>query len=185
MFPVCFGHFYRQSATSDGHTSWCRACDRIKSRESKRIARLSGKIKKVDPAKSREYTKKHRNKDLESARTRDRMYRAKRNENPSYRLISNVGRRIREVLNGVSGTTRHLPYSARELRNHVERQFCNGMSWDNYGSYWHLDHITPVSSFEINGPDSEGFIACWSLSNLRPLQAFENMSKGNKITHLI
>ena len=53
------------------------------------------------------------------------------------------------------------------------------MSWDNYGE-WHLDHIKPKSLFNIKEFGDEEFIGCWSMENLQPLWARENMSKGDK-----
>jgi hypothetical protein len=184
-YPACFGHFYRQKATSDGYTSWCRLCDREKSRIAKRMARLEGRIKSPTPEKSREYTRKHRIKDIQAARERDREYQKKRRKDPSYRMMCSVSSRIRHGIRNGKGSIRYLPYSVEELVSHMERQFSKGMSWDNYGSFWHIDHITPVSAFKIKERGCPEFNACWALSNLRPLLAEKNMSKGAKITHLI
>ena len=56
------------------------------------------------------------------------------------------------------------------------------MSWDNYGD-WHIDHITPKSTFDLSDPDE--IRACWSLPNLRPLWGKDNIRKGAKIEVLI
>lgn len=50
------------------------------------------------------------------------------------------------------------------------------MTWDNYGKYWHLDHIKPLSWFDL---ETE-FKDAWHLSNLQPLEATENLSKNNR-----
>ena len=70
-------------------------------------------------------------------------------------------------------------YSLDELKSHLEKQFQPGMTWDNYGK-WHIDHIKPISSFNINGINSDDFKKCWSLNNLQPLWAKDNLQKGNK-----
>lgn len=57
-----------------------------------------------------------------------------------------------------------LGYSAEDLKKHLESLFTDGMSWDNYGE-WHIDHITPVVSFDSNTPQS----IVNALSNLRPM----------------
>jgi hypothetical protein len=77
-------------------------------------------------------------------------------------------------------------YSLADLRQHLERQFVKGMSWENYGSHWHVDHIVPRSlfSFDSAGHNTD-FKACWSLSNLRPLWATENRKKNGKRLHLL
>ena len=68
-----------------------------------------------------------------------------------------------------------LGYSALELKEHLEGLFKEGMTWENHGE-WHIDHIKPVSSFDKNTHPS----IVNSLSNLQPLWAYENLSKGNK-----
>jgi hypothetical protein len=63
------------------------------------------------------------------------------------------------------------------------------MSWENYGSYWHIDHIIPVSSFALIRQDGEydwdEVRQCWSLANLQPLTAAENFNKSGNRLHLI
>lgn len=68
-------------------------------------------------------------------------------------------------------------YTLSDLVGHLESQFVPGMSWDNYGLHgWHIDHIRPVSSFDLTEDDQ--VVECWALSNLRPLWAADNWSKG-------
>jgi hypothetical protein len=54
------------------------------------------------------------------------------------------------------------------------------MTWDNYGE-WHVDHIKPISSFNITEMGDEEFMECWSLNNLQPMWREENIRKSNKI----
>ncbi len=72
-----------------------------------------------------------------------------------------------------TSTVIELGYSALELKMHLESKFKNGMTWDNHG-LWHIDHKKPVSKFPKNTSTSE----VNALSNLQPLWAFENLSKG-------
>lgn len=73
-------------------------------------------------------------------------------------------------------------YSVEELKRHLEQQFDSNMTWSNYGSYWHIDHIRPASSF--NQTNNQEFIECWSLKNLQPLEAKTNIRKGAKLNFL-
>ena len=41
------------------------------------------------------------------------------------------------------------------LRNHLEKQFEPWMSWDNYGKWWHVDHIIPVTKFDLTDPEQQ------------------------------
>jgi hypothetical protein len=54
------------------------------------------------------------------------------------------------------------------------------MSWDNYGK-WHIDHKIPVTAFNFERVDDVDFKRCWSLKNLQPLWALDNIVKGNKV----
>jgi hypothetical protein len=86
-----------------------------------------------------------------------------------YRVLSYLGK------NKEYETILYLGYSANDLKIHIENLFQEGMTWDNHGE-WHIDHIRPISSFEKDTEPSE----VNSLSNLRPIWASENMSKGSK-----
>ena len=80
-----------------------------------------------------------------------------------------------------SPTFELLPYNKRELREHIESQFDDKMSWDNYGTYWDLDHIYPQSLLPYESMEDENFVKCWSLDNLQPLGKKQNIKKSNKI----
>lgn len=68
-------------------------------------------------------------------------------------------------------------YTLKDLKNHLEKTFKENMTWDNYGSYWHIDHIKPASLFNHNNKDE--FKKCWSLNNLRALSKKDNLIKSN------
>lgn len=71
-----------------------------------------------------------------------------------------------------------LGYNADDLKKHLESQFKNGMSWDEFlkGNI-HIDHILPVSFFYFDNYDSPEFKQCWSLENLQPLWKQDNLKK--------
>jgi hypothetical protein len=60
------------------------------------------------------------------------------------------------------------------LREHLEKQFTDGMSWENQGK-WHVDHIRPCASFNLDNEIERHM--CFHYTNLQPLWAFDNMSK--------
>jgi hypothetical protein len=62
---------------------------------------------------------------------------------------------------------------------HLEKQFKEGMSWDNHGSYWEVDHIIPCDSFNMQ--DIEQQKLCFHYTNLQPLTKIQNRQKSNKI----
>lgn len=82
---------------------------------------------------------------------------------------------------GGKGWQEILGYAIKDLIKHLELQFKDGMSWDNYGFRgWHVDHIKPQSMFNYESVDDVEFFECWSLNNLQPLWGEENMSKSNR-----
>lgn len=60
---------------------------------------------------------------------------------------------------------------------HLEKQFKKGMTRENHG-LWHIDHIIPISSFDLTKPEQQ--IKCFHYTNMQPLWAKENLSKGAK-----
>ena len=63
------------------------------------------------------------------------------------------------------------------LKSHLEKQFKEGMNWNNYGE-WELDHIKPISRYDLNNPDEAK--ECFNYKNLQPLWKTENRQKHNK-----
>jgi hypothetical protein len=116
----------------------------------------------------------------------------RRGNDPVFKLRKNVSRSIRASLSPRQkrhiGWQRAVGYTAQELRDHLERQFLRGMTWDNYGygfGRWNIDHILPQSTFLFESIDDVAFKACWALTNLRPLWSDDNLRKQANRTHLI
>jgi hypothetical protein len=82
---------------------------------------------------------------------------------------------------------RYLPYTINELKQHIESKFEYWMNWENHGQIsnnkrtWQIDHIIPQSLLPYISMEEENFQKCWALKNLRPMEAFANIKKGNKI----
>jgi len=58
------------------------------------------------------------------------------------------------------------------------------MTRENHGE-WHVDHIIPISYFEITSHECDGFKECWKLENLQPLWAQDNLKKGDRIMEIV
>jgi hypothetical protein len=111
------------------------------------------------------------------------------------RRRSGVGGRISDIMRyGMYMGLKHrkgrrhwesfVDYDLKDLMKHLEKQFVDGMNWDNYGrgiGKWHIDHILPLTAFCYENEMDIDFKRCWSLSNLRPLWGADNISKSDKI----
>jgi len=131
----------------------------------------------------KEYDKEYNRKPEVKERKKEYM-KEKYKNNLEYRLSScvrgSLSRSLKKFkLKKENKTFEILDFTLFDLINHLESQFDEDMNWDNYGSYWHLDHIRPVSSFSFKSTDCPEFKKCWSLSNLQPLEASENLSKNS------
>lgn len=69
-----------------------------------------------------------------------------------------------------------LGCSFLEFKIHIENLFDENMSWKNYGKYWQLDHIIPIS-WAIN---KEELYKLNHYTNFQPLYWVDNVNKGNK-----
>lgn len=74
-----------------------------------------------------------------------------------------------------------VDYNLTQLKRYLKRLWEPGMTWNNYGSSWHIDHIIPLSAFNISSFDCLDFKRCWSLKNLRPMWSTDNLQKHNKL----
>lgn len=91
-------------------------------------------------------------------------------------------RRIWEALVGrkkVGSAVRDLDCSTMELKEHLEQQFRDEMSWENYGDFWSVDHIIPLSAFDLTS--RKQFLKATHYTNLQPLTLAENSAKGNRL----
>jgi len=118
-------------------------------------------------------------------RAKNAAYMKRRREDPVFKLRHHVSTMVYHAITLRQGKTKggstfaHLPYTPLQLKEHIEKQFDACMSWDNYGSYWQMDHIMPQAALIYDSLTHPNFKKCWALSNLRPLSAKENSMKGS------
>lgn len=145
------------------------AVDRIKPKKEK--------IVKIKPSK--EELRLKRNK-------RKAEYRRKRyKEDINFRLRMCCSSRIADALKRktnqkFSKTIEMLGCTIDFLRKHIESQFLQGMSWENYGygdGKFHIDHIIPCAAFDFSTDEIQKI--CFHWVNLRPEWHFANISKNN------
>lgn len=165
-----------------------RTANPERSKEIKRqwVARNYGKVQanikkqnnsELNKDRQARYRVKHRS--AISARTI-----AKRKSDPIEYLKYSLRRRVRNALayQGVPKSQKTLDLigcSIHLFREHIEGQFTKDMSWDNYGKTWELDHIIPISHFDLTIEEEQK--KAFNYLNTRPLGCFENRSRGNRL----
>ena len=171
---------YYSGPCSKGHIVGRRVCD-WKCPE----CWLSG-----NRARGRRYYARHA-KRLSVERKTERLTTNKRKEwfrqwmneyrkDPQQQLLNSLRSRLSGLVKKgkkAASTMELAGCTVAQLRQHLEAQFTDGMSWENYGKHgWHVDHIRPCASFDLADPEQQR--QCFHYSNLQPLWAVDNMRKG-------
>jgi hypothetical protein len=112
--------------------------------------------------------------------------RDKRRNDPLYKIRYALSMRLWKWLGAkkcyaTSRTKSLLGCSIQDLKTHLEKQWTEGMTWDNHGKgagFWNIDHIVPCAAFNLR--DLEQQKQCFHYTNLRPLWHVENTAKSSK-----
>ena len=103
----------------------------------------------------------------------------KTKNDPGFKLYKNCKRRISALINKQDSTKSYLGINFGIIMKWFESQFDEKMNWNNYGSYWHYDHVLAINNFDLTNP--EHIYLCFNWKNLTPLSGTENMNKKDKI----
>lgn len=100
---------------------------------------------------------------------------------PDFKLACVLRARLRGAIKNnykKSSAIELLGCTIDELKEHLSAKFTEGMSFENHG-LWHIDHIMPCDAFDLTDPEQQK--ECFHFTNLQPLWAKDNLSKGAKI----
>ena len=185
-FPATTDFFHKCSVRSKyGIKSYCKKCGNEKA------LKRYYKNREHNLAKQREWHSKNRIKRTQQLREysyanrhkRNKYLKRKKREDIQFHIRKNIRDRMRAAMNGRSKskhTMELLGCSIEELKIYLEKQFTEGMSWENYGKKgWHIDHILPCASFDLT--DQKQQKKCFHYTNLQPLWAEDNYKKKDKI----
>lgn len=105
-----------------------------------------------------------------------------------FRLQKKLRGRIRESTKGVykksQKTEELIGCDIQFFKNYIERQFSDGMTWENWSQFgWHIDHKIPLSWFNLANENCRKM--AFHYTNMQPLWWEENLSKKNKFNHHI
>ena len=174
----------------DGHGlfSRCKECNRA----AKRKWKTSDAGREKTHAQKRASYRRHREAIRARASSPDKL--AHRVAEAKVRKAKDIHFRIRERLRSSLATAARayifkkqdttfslLGCTLSEFQAHIEAQWQQGMSWDNWGrgvGKWNIDHIRPVASFDLTLLEHQR--ECFHFTNMQPLWATENVRKGAK-----
>jgi hypothetical protein len=172
--------YYKHKSCSDGRMSYCILCQKkqskkyYKSNKSKKREYVINNIEKIkiynkNYKLNKIYVEYHKNY-IKNKYYTDNLFKLKI-------IIRNTTNRF---INGKKIKTNDiLGCDWETLKNHIESQFTEGMTWDNHGQYgWHIDHHTPLATAETE----QDVYRLNHYTNLKPLWWYENLSKGDKIS---
>lgn len=169
-------NFYKNSSYKLGYDTLCKSC---KSKYAKQYS-------KINKDKIKEYKKEYYSNPInrENHRLYNKQYNLKHKQTSllysdmsrKQQIDSKYSKLLNKILRfkNINNDLFPLSYDRESLRQHLESQFTPEMNWDNYGSYWEIDHIIPKNQFNYESIESKEFKICWSLLNLRPLESYKN-----------
>lgn len=182
---VPFEQFWKSKHTIDGFYSSCIQCTKLS----------SSKFSERKLKNQRDWRKNN----LQKARSLINNWdKRKRQTDPSYKLrrnvmhaivasIRNYGFKNEQTIALNKAIFAYLPYTANQLKTHIEALWEDWMNWDNYGRFhpehetWQIDHIIPQSKLIFSNLEDENFQTLWALRNLRPLETIANIKKSNTL----
>ena len=154
--PKNISEFSKKSSTNDGLNCWCRSC-------------------------MSEYNLSHYASNKEKINNKTTNYRRnKRQLDPIYKLQKALRDSLYRYLKHKRkmDKIKIIGCDWEELKHHIESQFQDGMSWDNWSKDgWHIDHIIPLAS----ATNEDEMYKLNHYTNLQPLWSVDNLHKGNRI----
>lgn len=192
--PTCdswkaLSEYNKQSSSWDKLGRMCRKCyceyktDKRKNDE---------KYKQSDILYKKKYEQSGRRKEISKIRYEEKKdeilkkciaYNKKKyNTDPYFKVVCYIRTRISKLLKQKNADKynkfyTYLGCSKQDFILYFQAKFKEGMTWENHGE-WHIDHIKPCASFNLLDENEQK--KCFHYTNLQPLWASENLSKGSK-----
>lgn len=198
--------FFRRLKSKDGLSSWCKTCvsiynsnNRARLREYKSEYDLENRDKlkqyyidnkgRMNEVRRRYYSNhkdeisKQKKQYYTDNKTRINWYcKNRRKCDINYKITCNLRKRLGKAIRRSQkrgSAVQDLGCSIGEFKSYINSKFQDGMTWNNYGRYgWHIDHVIPLSSFNLGNRDE--FLKACHYTNLQPLWARDNLSKGSR-----
>jgi hypothetical protein len=186
---------FLKEKTKNGYGNRCKTCvgKYLKEYHEKNKERLSEQKKQYYEKNKQSFldrSKRTREKNPEKTAQYQKEYRIRNREklnkyivnrlhtDAGFKLKHTLRGKLRKLLNGTNKTNSALYYLGCTIdffKGYLEAKFCKGMTWENYGTLWHIDHIIPCRAFDLT--KEEDRCKCLHYSNLQPLLAIDNLKK--------
>lgn len=193
-------NFVKRKESKDGLSFLCKSCiqkyriqNKEKISEKGRQYYIQNKDRIIERGRQR-YTQnkdrileKNKQYNLDHRKETNEYMRKKRHEDLYFKIKDKLRTRMYCAIKGnyKSGSAvADLMMSISDFKIYLEERFYRNpdtgemMTWDNYGRYpgWHIDHIIPLAAFDLT--NREELLKAVRYSNLQPMWAKENLSKG-------
>ena len=176
--------FYTRLTNKNGLMSYCKQCISVGVLQGN--YRKSEKYKQTQKRYHDKYNAEYYQRNKESFRTyKQKTIDRQRNIDRS-RYANDTQFKMKKILRGrlscalkiltaykSPDTMTLLGCSIDDFKKHIEQKFQAGMSWENHGKIWHVDHVLPCASFDLTVPEQQR--TCFHYSNLQPLWAIDNL----------
>lgn len=163
-----YSEFYKRNETKDGYEYLCKPC---KNTQRKKYPNIDKKYYQKNREEKILKAKAYEIANREKVRENHKLYMRKRRNDPKFRLQESIKALINFHLKiKTQKTNEYLGCSYEEYSVYLEKQFDENMNWDNYGTYWEIDHTIPLSKG-----------GSFHYTNTTPMTILENRSKSNKL----
>ncbi len=176
--------FNKNKARYDGHANYCKKCESVSRKQhyEKYKDRYREKHRKYQQDENNKHVfRKANRKFARNNRGKINDYKNKRYHNDNeYRILAILRSRLVKSLNGKSkdsSAKELLGCDIKDFISHIESQFTENMNWENYGTYWHIDHIIPCAKFDLSNLEEQK--VCFHHTNMQPLEAKKNIAKSD------
>ena len=156
-------------------------CREYKKRNKEKISEYNKLYKSEHKEEIKEYNHNYNKDNRDKIQLRQNIqHKERRKTDHNYKLRTNLGKRLYKAIKLKTNKTNDLLGSdINSIKKWIEYNFYGDMSWENYGSLWHVDHVVPCSMFDLKKDENQKI--CFNWCNLRPLYAEDNLVKNNTL----
>lgn len=186
-----YDDFGRNKKNFNGIAATCKICKSVRDKEYREDPKYRDKNlrRKKDYYEKTKHTERHLENQKRSRENRDYKEEYKKIVSDEFRKFK---QRIRQLTNvhfkkrkdWVKKDTKTMELLGTDYfvaKDFISRQFLKGMTWENHGKVWHIDHVIPL---DASNKDPEILKRLCYYENLSPMWSTENLSKGYKIPNI-